>query len=205
MGLPVAIYYLKELTGYRIEEIARANRREFCAICGLVKRYYLNKLTLDEGLDTLATGHHLDDEAGRLLGNIIHHRKDFLDSQWPVLLGLDRKLAKRIKPLCRLTGSEIKSYAKSKDLPIATRKCPRAKGATLNFYQEALNLMETRMPGTKRDFYFGFLAEKSGPPPAPIPDKFCERCGAPTYLELCNCCRMLERTAEKDSQDKSRE
>ena len=199
MGQEIAIHRLEDLTGFSIEQVARANRREFCAICGLVKRYFLNRLAIEAGFDTVATGHHLDDEAGRLLGNTIHRRQEYLDNQWPVLLGLEGKLAKRIKPLCRLSGTEVKGYAKSKALPVSPGKCPRSKGATLNYYQEALDLMELRMPGTKRDFYFGFLADKDGPPPPPRPDRFCERCGAPTYLDLCNCCRMLARTRGEDA------
>lgn len=194
MDQEMMVHQLQDLTGFGIEQVARANRREFCAVCGLVKRYYLNRLAIENGFDTVATGHHLDDEAGRLLGNTIHRRQDYLDGQWPVLLGLEGKLAKRIKPLCRLSGTEIKGYAKSKELPESPGKCPRSKGATLTYYQEALDLMEMRMPGTKRDFYFGFLMEKGGPPPPPQPDRFCQRCGAPTYLDLCNCCRMLART-----------
>ena len=37
------------------------------------------------GYDTLATGHHLDDEAGRLLGNMIRGHQEYMDQQWPVL------------------------------------------------------------------------------------------------------------------------
>jgi tRNA(Ile)-lysidine synthase TilS/MesJ len=209
LGKELVVRSMIDLTGRPLLDIVRANRREFCSVCGTLKRHFLNRLTRELGADTLATGHHLDDEAGRLLGNLIRGYQDHLDRQWPVLEGLDDEggdgeagggLVRKIKPLCRLSGSEIKSFAKSLDLPAAYGKCPRSKGATLTYYQEALNLLEERIPGTKRDLYFGFLRRKGAPPPKPQPSGKCARCGAPTYLDVCAACRLLLRAEEWDRQ-----
>ena len=200
LGQELVVRSLPELSGHALLDIVRANRRDFCSVCGSLKRYYLNRLCQELGADTLATGHHLDDEAGRLLGNMIRGHQDHLDRQWPVLEGMDVEgnggLVRKVKPLCRLSSSEIKSFAKSQDLPAAYGKCPRSKGATLPYYQEAIDLLEDRMPGTKRDLYFGFLRRKQAPPPAPQPGGKCSRCGAPTHLEVCAACRLLMRADE---------
>jgi len=204
LGRELVVRSMIDLTGRPLLDIVRANRREFCSVCGTLKRNFLNRLTRELGADTLASGHHLDDEAGRLLGNMIRGHQGHLDRQWPVLEGMDGDgeanegggLVRKIKPLCRLAGSEIKSFAKSLNLPAAYGKCPRSKGATLPFYQEAVNLLEERMPGTKRDLYFGFLRRKGSPPPAPAPSGHCSRCGAPTFVEICAACRLLQRTEE---------
>ncbi|MEW5914717.1 MAG: ATP-binding protein [Thermodesulfobacteriota bacterium] len=197
---PLHLFRMAELTGLTVEEVAWANKRSFCSVCGTLKRYYLNKLALDLGYPVLATGHHLDDEAGRLLGNLIHRHQEFLDSQWPVLEGAPGGFAKKIKPLCRLAGREIKAYAKVHDLPIAGGHCPRAKGATLPYYQEAVQLLEERMPGTTRALYLGFLEDKAGPPPPPSLQAACSVCGAPTWAEVCTTCRFLQRAREKKEQ-----
>ena len=206
LGQELMVRSMPQLTGHALLDIVRASRREFCSVCGALKRYFLNQLCQELGADTLATGHHLDDEAGRLLGNMIRGHQGHLDRQWPVLEGMEGEgggedvsrgaLVRKIKPLCRLSGSEIKSFAKSKNLPAAYGKCPRSKGATLPFYQEAVNLLEERMPGTKRDLYFGFLRRKGGPPPLPKPGGTCSRCGAPTHVETCAACRLLARADE---------
>jgi tRNA(Ile)-lysidine synthase TilS/MesJ len=206
LGQELIVRSMPDLTGHQLLDIVRASRRQFCSVCGTLKRHFLNSMCLELGADTLATGHHLDDEAGRLLGNMIRGYQRHLDSQWPVLEGMDGGggqengnkggLVRKIKPLCRLSGSELKSFAKSKDLPAAYGKCPRSKGATLPFYQEAVNLLDQRMPGTKRDLYFGFLRRKEGPPPAPIPGGACSRCGAPSHQEVCGACNLLARTDE---------
>ncbi len=203
LGQELIVRSMPQLTGYPLLDIVRANRRGFCSVCGSLKRYFLNRLCQELGADTLASGHHLDDEAGRLLGNMIRGHQGYLDRQWPVLEGMDGDgdetgggLVRKVKPMCRLSGSEIKSYAKSQDLPAAYGKCPRSKGATLPYYQEAVSLLEEHMPGTTRDLYFGFLRRKDGPPPAPKPGGKCTRCGAPTILETCAACRLLVRAGE---------
>jgi hypothetical protein len=49
------------------------------------------------------------------------------------------------------------------------------------------------MPGTKLDFYLGFLRAKGGPPVAGDPAGRCDSCGAPTHVQTCAACRLLAR------------
>jgi tRNA-5-methyluridine54 2-sulfurtransferase len=65
-------------------------------------------------------------------------------------------------------------------------------------YKEALNTIEAASPGTKHDFYFGFLARASEhftPTAEDVQDQLrtCSRCGAPTTGEVCAFCRLVER------------
>lgn len=184
---------LKDLTGFEIADIVDANRRQFCSVCGIMKRHFVNRKALELGFDTVAMGQHLDDEASRLLGNMIHGRAGFLARQWPVLEGLDGKFVRKVKPMVRLTGDETGALARVRGLPVCEQGCTRSRYATLTYYQEAMDLLEQRMPGTKRALYYGFLDAKDGPPPGPRVGDYCPRCGAPTFAELCNCCRLLER------------
>ena len=65
-------------------------------------------------------------------------------------------------------------------------------------YKEALNAIENTSPGTKHDFYFGFLARASDrfTPDAEAEQEqltACQRCGAPTTGEVCAFCRLVDR------------
>jgi hypothetical protein len=71
-----------------------------------------------------------------------------------------------------------------------------SKGATLLYYQEAMDYLDQKMPGTKRNFYLSFLRAKAGPPPAPVAGGCCQVCGEPTFVGTCTVCRMLGRTGE---------
>ena len=198
LDAPLHVYNLASMAGFSVQQIAWANKRSFCSVCGTLKRYYLNRACLELGAEVVATGHHLDDEAARLLGNLVRRHEQYLESQWPTLPGVEGAFVKKIKPLCRLHGSVIKSFAKAHDLPVARGECPRAKGATLPYYTEAVRLLEERMPGTSLNFYMGYLAQKDGPPPAPEDYKLCPGCGMPTFAETCTVCRFLERTKVRE-------
>ena len=67
-------------------------------------------------------------------------------------------------------------------------------------YKEALNAIEAQSPGSKHDFYFGFLARASArfTPEAEADQadlRACARCGSPTSAEVCAFCRLVERAA----------
>lgn len=71
-------------------------------------------------------------------------------------------------------------------------------------YKEALNAIETESPGTKHDFYFGFLNRASQRFTAEVAEEqaalhACERCGAPTPGDVCAFCRLVERATTADS------
>lgn len=195
LGRPLHEASLGQFTdGLSMQEIVWATRRQFCSVCGTFKRYFLNRLCLELGFDTVATGHHLDDETGRLLGNLIHNHVDYLQAMWPVLeSGGDAAtgFARKVKPLCRLEGAEVRAFAQVHELPVAQGKCAGSKGATLLYYQKAMDQLEADMPGTKHNFYLEFLRQKAAPPPPPQLGGRCQSCGAPTMSELCGVCRML--------------
>jgi tRNA(Ile)-lysidine synthase TilS/MesJ len=196
VGRPLHLADLEQMAGHKVQEVVWANKRQFCAVCGGLKRHFLNRLGRKLGVTALASGHHLDDEAGRLLGNMIHQHGDHLERQWPVLEGSPEGFVRKVKPLCRLGAEEIRAYALAHQLPVAAGKCPMSKGATLLYYQEAMDYLDEKMPGTKRNFYLSFLRAKSGPPPAPVAGGSCQVCGEPTFVGTCTVCRMLGRTGE---------
>lgn len=196
LGRPLHTRRLADLAGCTVQEAVWANKREFCSVCGTLKRYYLNRVAAELGFPAIATGHHLDDETGRMLGNLIHGRAEHLARTWPVLEGSEEGFVKKIKPLCRLAGEEIRAYATLHELPVAQGSCTGSRGATLPYYQEAMALLDQKMPGTKRDLYLGFLRRQGAPPPPPAPGAVCRVCGHPTYVDVCTVCRMLERTRQ---------
>lgn len=67
-------------------------------------------------------------------------------------------------------------------------------------YKEALNAIETQSPGSKHDFYFGFLKRASerflSEAEAEQDDLTpCRNCGAPTPGELCAFCKLVDRSS----------
>ena len=156
---------------------------------------------MEHGYTILATGHNLDDEAARLLGNVLHWQTDYLEKQGPSLPDSVEGFAKKVKPLYRLAEREIAAYAIVNRLDYIVEECPNSKGAKMLLYKETLNRLENESPGTKQMFYWGFLAkqkiESADRPSMAESDRAilqpCSKCSQPTTSEICGYCRMMAR------------
>jgi uncharacterized protein (TIGR00269 family) len=183
--------------GFDIPSGAKAARRVPCSACGLSKRHLFDSAAREGGYDVVVTGHNLDDEAAVLFGNVLRWQTDYLGRQLPVLParhGFPRK----VKPLVRLGEREMAAYCVLRGIDYIVEECPMAAGNKHLGYKEALNAIEATSPGSKHDFYFGFLARASArfTPEAESEQaelRACASCGAPTSGEVCAFCRLVER------------
>ncbi len=193
--------------GIPIPEAANRARKEDCAVCGTVKRYFFNRVAAERGFTVVATGHNLDDEAARLLGNLLHWDRDHLSRQHPLLPEGPAGLVRKVKPLWRVTEMETAAYGFLKGIDYVTEECPLSVDATSLVYKDALSLIEEKMPGTRRTFYQGFLREngdapkymdvpKKSAPGEEFSSSACKTCGTPTYAEVCSYCRLKERVSQ---------
>ena len=183
--------------GFDIPTGSKAARRVPCSACGLSKRHLFDDAARTGGYDVLVTGHNLDDEAAVLFGNVLHWQTDYLGRQLPVLPARNG-FPRKVKPLVRLGEREMAAYCVLRRIDYIVEECPMAAGNKHLGYKEALNLIETTSPGSKHDFYFGFLARASERFTTEAEDvqgqlNACERCGAPTTGEVCAFCRLVER------------
>ena len=188
--------------GETLAEVARRVRRgrgKPCSVCGLIKRHVMNRVTRDGGYDVLATGHNLDDEVAVLFGNVLHWQTGYIARQAPVLPASGEGLARKVKPFCRLYERETAAYTLITDIDYIYDECPHAIGATSLRHKGILNRMEEESPGTKLQFYLGFLrvrkegffrAHAEGVELHP-----CSNCGQPTSApEICAFCRLWRGT-----------
>ncbi|GAB4236009.1 MAG: hypothetical protein OHK0028_12820 [Deltaproteobacteria bacterium] len=153
--IPIVVDLAKE--GIPIPEAARCIRMQECSICGTVKRYFFNRVAAQGKFDVVATGHNLDDETARLLGNLLHWQHDHLARQHPLLPGEGEGLVRKVKPLWRVSEVETAAYGFLKGIDYVTEECPMSVDATSLVYKEALSGIEEKMPGTRIVFYQGFL------------------------------------------------
>lgn len=186
---------LPQIYGVGIEHIASHGSSAVCAVCGVVKRYIMNLVAARGGYVAIATGHNLDDEAAALLGNLLHWQVGYLSRQSPCL-ATEPGLVRRIKPLCRLTERETSAYCLLNGIGYILEECPFSRGAKSLLYKEVLNQLEAAAPGTKDQFYLGFLryggtgfgfrSEEATLRP-------CNVCGQPTTAGTCRFCRQMAR------------
>jgi len=200
-GLLLHTVSIKDVYGENIMEISRRTHRgqgRPCSVCGLGKRYIMNKHPLDNGYIILATGHNLDDEAAVLFGNVLAWSEELLPRQNPVLQEAPGFIRK-VKPFCRLYERETAAYAIMENIHYIYDECPFSTGSKLLYYKDMLNRIEYEMPGTKLRFYLNYLkAKKTGmlnvqDQPGPAAEMIrCTNCGQPTnFPGLCAFCRLV--------------
>ncbi len=197
-GAAFQVVDLKAAYGKSVPELARerGRLRKACSLCGLVKRHIMNRVAYEGGYAAIATGHNLDDEAAVLMQNTLHWSAGYLARQAPVLPSTHPRLARKVKPFCRLYERETAGYALVRGIDYIYDECPYAIGAKTIFYKGLLNRLEERSPGAKLTFYLDFLrararGEVSFADRAASTLAECEQCGQPTSAAgLCAFCRL---------------
>jgi tRNA-5-methyluridine54 2-sulfurtransferase len=189
-GVELVVVDLERDYGYDIPTAGLKGSRSTCAVCGLSKRYVFNRSALEGGFDVVATGHNLDDEAATLLGNTLRWQTEYIARQSPALPGKDG-MVKKVKPLFRLSELETAAYAFLRGIDYIVEECPLVAGNTQLRYKDAMNAIEATSPGTKAQFFLGYL-ERGRPLFRTADDtelSACERCGQPTPGRFCAFCR----------------
>ena len=185
---------IKENYGKYLEEFKKL-RRNLCSVCGIIKRYEMNRIAYEKGFNAIATGHNLDDEVSFILWNLMNGNFQYI-KQKPVLEKIHEKTVKKVKPLIFLTEKENLLYSLLNNIySIHLRiDCPYSTNAPTNILKEMLNKLEERIQGIKMRFYKNFLNKSSQfLPKIDHEIKSCKICGYITSSNVCSFCRLFRR------------
>jgi len=161
-----------------------------CTVCGIIKRWILNKHAKKLGADKLVTGHNLDDEAQNVLMNFLKGN---------VLLGVNSSpatggkavegFAQRVKPLFFVPESEIMKYAKAKKFNILYDKCPCAFGTYRVDTREWMGHVSDKEKLAIVENFQKLVPSLRKENVREM--KICKECGEPSSSELCNFCKIV--------------
>ncbi len=195
------VAFEEEAAGLAVPAVAAATRRPPCSACGTMKRHHFDAAAIAGGFDVLVTGHNLDDEAARLMGNVLRWQKDHLARQRPVLPPTHPRFVRKVKPLYLVSEYETAVYAFMRGIDYIVDECPNAAGAAQLLFKDVLNRLEVASPGTKLAFVKEFL--RTGQPAFAQTEREaprdCEGCGMPSYGTLCAYCRLVREVQSKAS------
>jgi uncharacterized protein (TIGR00269 family) len=196
-GAPLSVHSLRGEAGAGVAEIASQLRRHPCSLCGMIRRYIMNRFARERGFSALATGHNLDDEGATLLGNVTSWQIGYLAKQSPLLPSSHPQLVKKAKPLALVAEREVLAYCLLRGIEFHEEQCPHSQGATSRKHKEVLNLLEYYSPGSKIRFYQEFLKNQSIFPAFGSQElRECSVCGSLTTRETCQFCTVLEKLRE---------
>lgn len=202
LGVKYRIVNLKEEYGFTIDEAKVKIRRPVCSTCGLTKRYILEKVAKEEGADTLATGHNLNDVAQYVLTG--YYNGDILSlARLRPVAPAENGFIKKIKPLFLTPEKEVMTYALVKGIPFIYDSCPhtfRVGGKTQDTIRRSIEEMEDKIPGFMMSLVTNF-EKKIRPLMQDIAKEGigrCKICGMPTSKdrEICSFCAVRMKLTE---------
>ena len=164
-----------------------------CAICGVLRRYILNKKAKELKITKLVTGHNLDDEAQNVIMNLFQNHVEILPRLGPKTgLKANKGFIPRIKPLYFCTEQETLLYSKLKNFPIKYEKCPCRTDAYRKDVASMLDVFEKNHKATKTGIIQSFLKlspilKKQTKGKA----KTCKKCKEPSSGDVCNTCKII--------------
>jgi len=196
--LELKVVDLVKETGYSLPEICDKYQKFYestnCAICGVIKRHYLNKAAKDSGAKLLATGHNLDDEAENLLLNIFSNNYELCAGLGPKSVDSESEFfIQRIKPLYDCLNSETKKYADLKGFDIYPETCPLRINAFRKDIRDMLKSVKS-VDKLKKSLVanFYYLLKKLRADNKQLSIVKCSQCSGPARNKLCKNCEILE-------------
>lgn len=174
-----------------IQTEARGKGLKNCAICGVIKKWIINKEARKLKADKIATGHNLDDEAQTFLMNIFKGSPKLSANSGAITKNIaDKKFITRIKPLFYVPEDEIREYSKKMKLPVVYEKCPCA----LDSYRiQIRQFMNTLTAKEKINIMKNFdgISEKIQKLKTDEKLEYCELCGEPSRNKICKMCQLV--------------
>lgn len=162
-----------------------------CAICGVIKKWILNKEVRKLKANKLATGHHLDDESQTFFLNILKGSPKLSANSGPITKNVpDKKFIPRIKPLFFVLEEDIKKYSKKNDLPVVYESCPCALDSyriqVRQFFKELSSKDKKNIMKNFESIIDRLQKDKSSK------IQYCESCGEPARNKICRKCELVK-------------
>ncbi len=201
IGVPLIIADLVEEIGYDLPQIAKVIDRPICSVCGIIKRWMINKIGYECGFDYVATGHNIDDTSTYLLKALMtQDLYSIVRGQWEILQPKkEMKLVGRIRPQFYLSEKENMLYASLNDIPVVEEPCPYSRGATIHKYKSAWSTLLDINPIAQINITKTIMKLRKMLSIEEPEIKQCLKCEFPTESKdgICSFCKIMEKISEK--------
>lgn len=201
LGIKQHVFSFRKELGKSLDQKVKKDklsRGDICGLCGICRRWILNKKARELGATKLCMGMNLNDEAESIMMNYV--RGDVLRaSRLGPITEYSRSKAggklfiPRIKPLRWIPENETELYAKLKKLPFRPKECKYRGGLRIDV-EKVLDMLEkkhvgvaftvistfdTMLPGIRKSIKYS----------EPKIHK-CKKCGEPSSHAVCKVCLL---------------
>ena len=170
-------------------------RKKICSVCGYIRRWALWRAAREVGVDTLATGHNLDDTVEVMLNHFLTGNFEEIARLRPVLPPEVPRQVKKVKPLIRSPERDNFYYAMFNDLPVKRISCPYFRDARSTRRKRLLDEWEREYPNIKFQLYSVFTKKLipliTRAEAVQKATNVCKICGGPSYGDVCGACKRI--------------
>ena len=195
-NIKLNIYFYEKEFGMPLDNMLKVLDVRPCTICGIFRRYLLNKKSKELKFTKLATGHNLDDECQSIMMNQFKNNIHLSARLGPkVGIKNNNNFVQRIKPLYLCTEKEVTTYAFVNNILDDFNECPNVAKSYRAQIRDMLNDLEAKFSGTKYAIINSFLQI--------LPDlkerfkdaevNYCKECNEPASKDKCNACKYVEK------------
>lgn len=199
LKVKLSVFSVRDEIGYSmcyIKSVTKAKAKlQNCTICGILRRWLLNKLARKLKADKIATGHNLDDAAQTVLMNYFKGNLFIGVNEGPkVGIIEDKKFVQRIKPLYFVPEKEIENYSRAMSFPVLYERCPCVTDAYRHKIRKSLDRFEKKEHFIKKRIVSNFLKMlpllRKNQPDSKL--RYCKICGEPSRNETCKACLIMK-------------
>ncbi len=188
LGVKLLIVDLREILKLSLPELAKKVKRDYCSVCGLVKRYIMNAAGVEANA-IVATGHHLDDVVSYVVKGILFPGGSEGIKVGAILPPSEGACAK-IRPLIRISEREVLLYAILKGVEYVEAECPYAPRNSVDKYiKKMLSKLEALSPGIKLGILSKHEAKYSDLKEFQASARTCSTCGLISSGDTCSFCK----------------
>ncbi len=190
-----SLCYLRDLInskGYKIKS---------CTICGVLRRYLINKYSKSLGAGMVVLGHNLDDEAQSVLMNFFRGNLEICSRLGPITGIIKTKaFVQRVKPLYFISEKEISMYSKKMKFPVVYEECPCSSDSYRRSIKRLLNKLEKNNKDIKHNIITNFIKMLPNLKKKYSTNKkinLCEYCKEPSKNQVCKSCQLISLIIKK--------
>lgn len=201
-GVELVVRSFEEEFGMTLDEAVRKLMHEGliykpCTVCGVFRRYLLNKACIELGASKLATAHNLDDEVQAFLMNITQANFQAIMREGAVAPRTHPLLVPRVKPFYFITEKEVLTYALLQGIETPDVECPYIVYSFRHTLRRWLNKVAEEDPSVKhRSLSLKIALSRRYRLKASEELKTCRLCGMPSSREVCKACQLKEHLSQ---------
>ncbi|MBD3248564.1 hypothetical protein GF336_00785 [Candidatus Woesearchaeota archaeon] len=193
-GIKLNIVDIRKEIGSSMCYIRERTKLNNCMICGIIKRWLLNKKARELKGDKIAVGHNLDDTAETVMMNLLKSNLEAGLGMGPKSGTLkDKKFVQRIKPLFFCSNDEIRRYSQVKKFPVVYEPCPCSADVFRRKVRGILDDMGDKVKENIVRNFMEFLPLLKEEFKSDKKLRYCSECGEPSRKEVCRMCEILKK------------